>query len=91
MNFNDYNYNELMVYLTQIIHGNGYISYVPTTYGELLTIYPTDRLRKLNLPFSRKKTYKLRLLSYNVYNDNFSILILSHLEPTEDASYFSLY
>jgi len=89
MNFNCYNYNELMIYLTQMIHGYA-ISYIPTTYGELLYVYPTVHLRQLNLAFYRK--YKLRLLTYNVYNDNTSILILSHLIPNKDYSYaFRLY
>jgi len=90
MNFNCYNYNELMIYLTQMIHGNGHIDYVPTNYGELLYVYPTDRVRKLNLAFYRK--YKLRLLTYNVYNDDYSILILSYLISNKDYWYtFRLY
>jgi hypothetical protein len=81
-----------MIYLTQITHGNGDIEYVPTIYGELLRVYRTDRLRKLNLSFGRKKTYKLRLLTYNVYDDDVSILIHSHLIPNKDDSYeFRLY
>jgi len=87
MNFNCYNYNELMVYLTQMIHGKGYIDYVPTVHGELLRIYPTDRLRKLNLAFVRKNTYKLRLSIYHVYDDDVIILIHSHLIPSKDDTY----
>jgi len=84
MNFNCYNYNELMIYLTQMIHGYD-ISYIPTNYGELLYLYPTDRLRKLILYFSSNKTY-------NVLNDNNFNLILSHLIPNKDYSYaFRLY
>ena len=74
-----------------MIHGYA-ISYIPTTYGELLYVYPTDSLRKLNLAFYRKKTYTSRLLTYNVYNDNYSILILSHPMSNKDYSYtFRLY
>ena len=86
MNFNCYNYNELMIYLTQMIHGYD-ISYIPTNYGELLRVYPTDSLRKLSLSFELKKTYKLRLLTYYVYDDDVTILIHSYLIPNKDNSY----
>jgi len=76
MNFNCFKYNELMVYLSQMIHGNGRITYVPENWGELLQFHPSQNSRFISLSFIRiEDTYKLNLETFMMHNDNYYFLI----------------
>jgi len=92
MNFNCYNYNELILYASAFISGDGYvkdgfgyINYVPEIEGITLLFSPTKppndrRSLQISFPYPsyQNKQYKMVLLTFQVINDNFYRSILSH-------------
>jgi len=91
MNFNCYNYNELLLYLSQMIHGYDDILYLPYISGDwyLLGFRHTNHPGNLYLSFSRKGKHNLRLLIYNVYKDESNNIIHSPLD-SHDSYQFRL-
>ena len=102
MNFNCYNYNELILYASAFISGNGYIIhaygniyYVPEIHGNELFFYQTNthnnqRSFRMSFPYSNDqiKQYKMALLTFEVVNDNFARSILSHPHLDKRQRYF---
>jgi len=102
MNFNCYNYNELILYASAFISGNGYvvsgygyIYYFPATEGNELFFYQTkslDERRSFRMSFPDSshqiKQYNISLLTFLVVNENSALSILSHPHLDKRQRYF---
>jgi len=88
MNFNCYNYNELILYASAFISGNGYIKYDGYILYFRPTKPPNDR-RSLEMVFTYEdKQYKQVLSTFTVTNIEHVYLIFSHPHLDKSLNYF---